>query len=204
MYESELLIIPHINKANHQALIKELMRNEKLRSLSVASLSGFKYAIVHHKNLIEDALLNIFDTRIVDSIIKHVHSLPWINFYLTVLDTENNRKFEVDLNLNNSINLLPTKEYEFVFNFNRKSSDDKLNVRSKKFPKKKDESWFVSIAYGEELIAIKRVVIRRKSSVSFNLTTPPGLHIFSYTIYVLSDSYLGLDQQYEIPVQLNN
>lgn len=201
IYESELITIPYVNKANYQALIIELKKNDKLNSLSVDSLSGFKYATTHYKSLVEDSLVNVFESKNVQSIIKHIQSLPWINVYMTVIDPENGDQIKIDFNSSKAIDLEPNKEYEFLVSLNRKSCDDKLSVHSKKFPKKKDESWFVCIAYDEELIAIKRTVIHKKSNLSFNITMPQT-HGFSYRIYILSDSYLGLDQQYDILIRM--
>uniref|UniRef100_A0A8C0HYS9 Helicase C-terminal domain-containing protein n=1 Tax=Balaenoptera musculus TaxID=9771 RepID=A0A8C0HYS9_BALMU len=70
-----------------------------------------------------------------------------------------------------------------------------------RFPKSKDEGWFLILGEVDkrELIALKRVgYVRNHHVVSISFYTPevPGRYI--YTLYFMSDCYLGLDQQYDI------
>ncbi|CAI5769878.1 activating signal cointegrator 1 complex subunit 3 [Podarcis lilfordi] len=70
-----------------------------------------------------------------------------------------------------------------------------------RFPKTKDEGWFLILGEVDkkELVALKRVgYVRNQSAVSVAFYTPeiPGKYI--YTLYLMSDSYLGMDQQYDI------
>ncbi|NXU50371.1 ASCC3 protein, partial [Turnix velox] len=70
-----------------------------------------------------------------------------------------------------------------------------------RFPKVKDEGWFLILGEVDkkELIALKRTgYIRNRNTVSVAFYTPetPGKCI--YTFYLMSDSYLGMDQQYDI------
>ncbi|KAH7946798.1 hypothetical protein HPB52_004318 [Rhipicephalus sanguineus] len=72
------------------------------------------------------------------------------------------------------------------------------------YPKPKDESWFLVLGDREhkELIALKRTGSMRASCrhhLTFRAPQEAGRVI--YTLFLLSDSYLGLDQQY--PVYLN-
>jgi activating signal cointegrator complex subunit 3 len=65
----------------------------------------------------------------------------------------------------------------------------------------KDEGWF--IIFGEietqDLIAIKRVGhIRGQNNVQLAFYSPEAVGRVIYTVYLISDSYLGLDQQYDI------
>ncbi|XP_006881253.1 PREDICTED: activating signal cointegrator 1 complex subunit 3 [Elephantulus edwardii] len=70
-----------------------------------------------------------------------------------------------------------------------------------RFPKVKDEGWFLILGEVDkrELIALKRVgYVRHHHVASISFYTPelPGRYI--YTLYLMSDCYLGLDQQYDI------
>ncbi|XP_055115760.2 activating signal cointegrator 1 complex subunit 3 isoform X3 [Symphalangus syndactylus] len=75
-----------------------------------------------------------------------------------------------------------------------------------RFPKSKDEGWFLILGEVDkrELIALKRVgYIRNHHVASLSFYTPeiPGRYI--YTLYFMSDCYLGLDQQYDIYLNVN-
>ncbi|XP_049753918.1 activating signal cointegrator 1 complex subunit 3 isoform X2 [Elephas maximus indicus] len=70
-----------------------------------------------------------------------------------------------------------------------------------RFPKLKDEGWFLILGEVDkrELIALKRAGYVRNhhvTSISFYAPELPGRYI--YTLYLMSDCYLGLDQQYDI------
>uniref|UniRef100_A0A8C2PSK9 Activating signal cointegrator 1 complex subunit 3 n=1 Tax=Cyprinus carpio TaxID=7962 RepID=A0A8C2PSK9_CYPCA len=81
----------------------------------------------------------------------------------------------------------------------RRKQDSK--AQAPLFPKPKDEGWFLVLGEVDkkELLAIKRVgFIRNHSSVSVAFYTPEKTGKSIYTLYLMSDSYLGLDQQYDI------
>ncbi|XP_076445059.1 activating signal cointegrator 1 complex subunit 3-like isoform X3 [Babylonia areolata] len=80
-----------------------------------------------------------------------------------------------------------------------KKSDTK--AYTPRFPKPKDEGWVLVVGSVEaqEVVALKRITnIRGRINTQLALFTPetPGRVI--YTLYVMSDSYLGLDQQYDL------
>uniref|UniRef100_A0A672MCQ8 Activating signal cointegrator 1 complex subunit 3 n=1 Tax=Sinocyclocheilus grahami TaxID=75366 RepID=A0A672MCQ8_SINGR len=85
----------------------------------------------------------------------------------------------------------------------RRKQDSK--AQAPHFAKPKDEGWFLVLGEVEkkELLAIKRVgFIRNHSSVSVAFYTPEKTGKCIYTLYLMSDSYLGLDQQYDIHLNI--
>uniref|UniRef100_A0A8C0GGF1 Activating signal cointegrator 1 complex subunit 3 n=1 Tax=Chelonoidis abingdonii TaxID=106734 RepID=A0A8C0GGF1_CHEAB len=104
------------------------------------------------------------------------------------------------------IKLHADQEYVLQINLQRvqmrhhKGRQDSKAV-APRFPKAKDEGWFLILGEVDkkELIALKRVgYVRYRNAVSVAFYTPetPGKYI--YTLYLMSDSYLGMDQQYDI------
>ncbi|KRZ76461.1 Activating signal cointegrator 1 complex subunit 3 [Trichinella papuae] len=74
-----------------------------------------------------------------------------------------------------------------------------------KFPKAKHESWFLVFGCVDsgEILALRRVAsIRSQTVVNLLFTAPSTAGRCIYTLYLMSDSYIGLDQQYD--VHLNN
>ena len=80
-----------------------------------------------------------------------------------------------------------------------------------KFTKSKDESWFVILADLEtrELLAMRRIPpVREKAMFSLVFRTPenpneknrPLENVLSF--YLISDGYLGLDQQFLVPLSV--
>ncbi|XP_068228501.1 activating signal cointegrator 1 complex subunit 3-like isoform X2 [Palaemon carinicauda] len=98
------------------------------------------------------------------------------------------------------------QDYSLAVNFNRLNKTKDLRVHAPKFPKAKDEAWFLVLGDFEsgDLIALKRVPpIYGRATHTLMFTTPaePGNAVL--TLYVMSDSYLGLDQQYKINLKIN-
>ncbi|CAN9514188.1 unnamed protein product [Ophioblennius macclurei] len=81
----------------------------------------------------------------------------------------------------------------------RRKQDSK--AQAPRFPKAKDEGWFVILGEVDrrELLAVKRVgFVRSRNTVSVAFYTPECTGKCIYTLYLMSDSYLGLDQQYDV------
>ncbi|XP_032375241.1 activating signal cointegrator 1 complex subunit 3 [Etheostoma spectabile] len=81
----------------------------------------------------------------------------------------------------------------------RRKQDSK--AQAPRFPKAKDEGWFLVLGEVDrrELLAVKRVAyVRHRTAVSVAFFTPEKTGKCIYTLYLMSDSYLGLDQQYDI------
>uniref|UniRef100_A0A803VRD7 Activating signal cointegrator 1 complex subunit 3 n=1 Tax=Ficedula albicollis TaxID=59894 RepID=A0A803VRD7_FICAL len=103
------------------------------------------------------------------------------------------------------IKLHADQEYVLQINLHRTQMGYQGKQDSKatapRFPKVKDEGWFLILGEVDkkELVALKRTgYIRNRNTVSIAFYTPetPGKCI--YTLYLMSDSYLGMDQQYDI------
>lgn len=81
----------------------------------------------------------------------------------------------------------------------RRKQDSK--AQAPRFPKSKDEGWFLVLGEVDkrELLAVKRVgYVRNRNVASVAFYTPEQTGKCIYTLYLMSDSYLGLDQQYDI------
>ncbi|KAM8954511.1 activating signal cointegrator 1 complex subunit 3 isoform 1-T1 [Pelodytes ibericus] len=86
----------------------------------------------------------------------------------------------------------------------RKGRQDSKAI-APKFPKAKDEGWFLVLGEVDkkELMALKRVgYVRNKSVVSLAFITPEAIGRCIYTLYLMSDSYLGMDQQYDLHLNI--
>eukprot|EP00871_Galdieria_phlegrea_P002639 jgi/Galph1/3376/GphlegSOOS_G2035.1 len=77
------------------------------------------------------------------------------------------------------------------------------------FPEKKEEGWWLLIGQRQDinnsqpsLVAIKRVVIRSTTQVKLEWTAPEEPGSYEYILYLICDSYLGVDQEETISVQV--
>ncbi|XP_022238465.1 activating signal cointegrator 1 complex subunit 3-like [Limulus polyphemus] len=95
------------------------------------------------------------------------------------------------------------QEYILNVKFLRRNRIKKKDTKAlaPRFPKQKDEGWFLVLGdiENQELIAIKRIgYISSYASHQLMFYTPESPGRVIYTIFILSDCYLGLDQQYDI------
>ncbi|KAJ3352530.1 activating signal cointegrator 1 complex subunit [Entophlyctis luteolus] len=101
------------------------------------------------------------------------------------------------------------KEYEAKVTLRRQNSrgNSDFKVHAPKFPKVQTESWFVALGKktSKELVDLKRVASNSDSdvrvlrcSLQFRVGVDSGVE--EYSIHILSDGYLGLDQS--IPVRV--
>ena len=75
------------------------------------------------------------------------------------------------------------------------------SVHAPRYPKVKEEGWWLVLGdtKGNGLLSIKRLALQLKAKVKLEFTAPEaGEH--AYTLYLMSDSYLGCDQEYEVPL----
>lgn len=73
------------------------------------------------------------------------------------------------------------------------------------FPQKREEGWWVVIGDPKtnSLLSIKRLTLQQKAKVKLDFVAPsPGHH--SYTLYFMSDAYLGCDQEYKFSIDVGD
>ncbi|CAG9768745.1 unnamed protein product [Ceutorhynchus assimilis] len=73
------------------------------------------------------------------------------------------------------------------------------------FPQKREEGWWVVIGDSRtnSLLSIKRLTLQQKARVKLDFVAPsPGHH--GYTLYFMSDAYLGCDQEYKFAIDVGD
>lgn len=89
-------------------------------------------------------------------------------------------------------------------NLEREIGGDMHVVQAPFYPLDKEESWWLVVgeASSEKLLAIKRVTVGRKSTTKITFTPPSELGLHELTLYFMSDSYFGCDQEYDFSVNV--
>ena len=96
-----------------------------------------------------------------------------------------------------------------------------INPFQHRFPKPKDEGWFLVLGNIEtrELLALKRIGVLRgnvtNQQITFTTPSTKGPQVSDHqlegfqknkrvilTLYVISDAYIGLDQQYDLKLEV--
>uniref|UniRef100_A0AAX7UWP9 U5 small nuclear ribonucleoprotein 200 kDa helicase n=1 Tax=Astatotilapia calliptera TaxID=8154 RepID=A0AAX7UWP9_ASTCA len=71
------------------------------------------------------------------------------------------------------------------------------------FPQKREEGWWVVIGdpKSNSLISIKRLTLQQKAKVKLDFVAP-AMGIHNYTLYFMSDAYMGCDQEYKFSIDV--
>ncbi|XP_074846926.1 activating signal cointegrator 1 complex subunit 3 isoform X2 [Carettochelys insculpta] len=226
-HDSSLLTLPNIEQ-HHLHLFRKWNQGKK-KSLG----GGYQGPIECLPELIAvtEGKENIF-ASIVDSDLQAVHIAQAWNFlsHLPVIDVSLSIKgwwddspqeqnelpvptLAMDMRDDKKwISLHADQEYVLQINLQRvqmrhyKGKQDSKAI-APRFPKAKDEGWFLILGEVDkkELIALKRVgYVRNRSAVSVAFFTPESPGKCIYTLYIMSDSYLGMDQQYDIYLNIKS
>ena len=77
-------------------------------------------------------------------------------------------------------------------------------VVSAKYPKEKVESWWFVIGNKSKntLLSIKKATVGAAAKVKLDFVAPEDPGDYTLTLYVMCDSYLGCDQEYDINLQV--
>lgn len=145
----------------------------------------------------------------IEQIYKVVKELPTINVEIKLRgplkeahEVERIVKQPVDYKVWNEVHA--GEEYSLLVNLQRLGAKTSDHIYCR-FPKPKDEGWFLILGSQEtgELLALKRVGYRSsRSSHPLIFHAPTRLGRVIYTIYFISDGYIGLDQQFNVQLEV--
>ncbi|CAI2164952.1 17078_t:CDS:2 [Funneliformis geosporum] len=112
---------------------------------------------------------------------------------------------DVKFNLKDEDELIAGSQGVIEVKLNREvDEDDEIvgPVIAPFFPHKKDEGWWIVFGDMEKnsLLGIKRITLNKTLGVKLDFTCPPeaGEHLLK--LIYMSDSYMGCDQEFEIPI----
>ena len=73
-----------------------------------------------------------------------------------------------------------------------------------RFPTAKEEGWWLIVGDTKSngLLCIKRITLQHKAKVKLEFVAPDAGE-YAYTLYLISDSYLGCDQELELPLTVS-
>ncbi|CAH0388452.1 unnamed protein product [Bemisia tabaci] len=116
-----------------------------------------------------------------------------------------NRYPNIDINyeINNKDKITSGRPVNITVNLER---EDEVTgpVIAPFFSQKREEGWWIVIGdpKANSLLSIKRLTLQQKAKVKLDFNAPnPGHH--TYTLYFMSDAYLGCDQEYKFSIDVN-
>uniref|UniRef100_A0A5S6QU49 Activating signal cointegrator 1 complex subunit 3 n=1 Tax=Trichuris muris TaxID=70415 RepID=A0A5S6QU49_TRIMR len=166
------------------------------------------------RNLLLRCSQGLLDPSQVEEVLLTLSRLPIVGITVSVDGREPGKgqssKRAIPLSSTSYNQWLPVyaqEEYVFSITLRRLVRRNERRAVAPKFPKAKDEGWFAIIGSVEtgELLAVRRVApFERQTSTNLLLVTPSRACRVIYTLYVMSDCYIGFDQQYEVRLEVND
>lgn len=177
--DSMLLQLPHFNKE----LAKKCKENP---GKSIETV----FDLVEMEDDERRELLQMSDSQLLD-IARFCNRFPNIDMVYEVLDGDDVRPGE-------NVTLLVTLERDL------EGRTDVGPVDALRYPKAKEEGWWLVVGdtKSNQLLAIKRVSLQRRSKVKLDFTASMEAGKKSYTLYFMCDSYLGCDQEYTFAIDV--
>ena len=155
-----------------------------------------------------------FDDGQIQRVFATLQQLPVLQVQLSVRGWSDAQLQEAEMPVDVSacrsgaagVQLHAAEPYTLAVQLRRLNRAQDLRAHAPRFGRPKDEAWVLLLgeASSNELIGLKRCApVRGRAEHTIAFSTPPGAGIDAVlTLYVLSDCYLGLDQQYDIPMHI--
>ncbi|ESO12122.1 hypothetical protein HELRODRAFT_62279, partial [Helobdella robusta] len=210
--DCSLLCLPFINNENKHHFRIELANSFK--GCVVVGLADLMYVVDGWPNLIQKMLKPHFNSTQIDQIYKTVKQLPMmeIRFSMKMASQEDvdDAKFiplfhqSLYMKKDSKWNEIKAGiEYILTIVLHRMNKEKKTSSYAypTRFQKQKEECWILLLGDVENnsVLALKRVgFVQLEKSIQVSFVSPKksGRHI--YTLYIMSDCYVELDQQYDI------
>ncbi|XP_073996642.1 activating signal cointegrator 1 complex subunit obelus isoform X2 [Rhodnius prolixus] len=155
------------------------------------------------------AIANLFlpelDEGQIEQIYQVLKSLPILKVGVGNINGKNYDDFSNKTNnLAKSYNLHIGEEYSLSILLERLNKPVEKRAYAPKFHKPKTEGWILTLGDIEsnELLALRRVTFTHRTTVQLMFYPPERKGPCFMTLYVMSDTYLGLDQQYDIEINV--
>ncbi|XP_014597737.1 PREDICTED: activating signal cointegrator 1 complex subunit 3 [Polistes canadensis] len=196
--EPAVITLPHINK-EHLPLFSSLP----------APLPVLCAITINNYNRLAKALNKEFHEEQIHQIHQVIKQMPMLCIDLTLhgnWEDGNEKKIPLQTNYNQVIDLRENEEYTLVIKMKRKNHSNTLKAHCPMFQKGKDEGWFLLLGdiSKRELWALRRVnsINDHHRIYQLQFTAPRNIGSMKLTFYLISDCYIGLDQQYDIQVNI--
>ncbi|KAJ2954701.1 hypothetical protein O0L34_g3002 [Tuta absoluta] len=200
--DSPLTTLPYV-ESQHLYMFSKMAKDT---NKPCTTLNGLKVACMKNYELLAKYLRREFDEKQIEQIHTVISDLPTLDIKLSIrglwydLDHEQDKLIRQPPKRDEWIPVHADQEYVLILEMRRRGAN-KNTVYCPRFPRSKNEGWFVTLGIVEhgELSALKRVN-RGTTQITFYPPSETGRII--YTVYILSDSYMGLDQQYDLQLEV--
>ncbi|XP_056637201.1 activating signal cointegrator 1 complex subunit 3-like isoform X1 [Diorhabda sublineata] len=196
-----VLLLPYMNRDNFHEL-KTKLNAENL------TIPGLRCSMSNDENFnfrLNDVLSGMFGRDSATEMMKILKDMPLLTVRTRIRNITDGVDIECDLEGGcYKVGVGAKRQCIFELNISRKGSS-KMNVYSKKLNKQKEEFWFlIFVDGGNELTFRKFSFTKNFKKISIPVQVPERRGIYNYSVMIMSDCYIGLDQIINYKVKVEN
>lgn len=162
----------------------------------------------------EEPIESVFDILTLDDDVRNdLLQLPDDKMADVAVFCNNYPNVEVAFKVEESDSITAGDPVRVVIDLEREVDEDEMDeeelenigkVSAPLFPGEKKEGWWVVVGdtSSNNLLSLKRVSLRLKQKVVLEFLAPEEAGDYDLTLFCMSDSYLGCDQEYSIPLSV--
>lgn len=162
----------------------------------------------------EDTVESVFDILTIDDDVRNqLLQLPDEKMADVAVFCNNYPSIEVSFTVEDPDDVTAGDPVQVVINLEREVDEDEMDeeemaslgvVAAPLFPTEKKEGWWIIIGdtTTNSLLSLKRVSLQHKQKVALEFLAPEEAGDYDLTLFCMSDSYLGCDQEYKIPLSV--
>jgi len=163
----------------------------------------------------EEPIESVFDIlTLEDDVRNDLLRLPDEKMADVAVFCNNYPNIEVEFEVQDSDDITASDPVQISVKLEREVDDDDEEeevdetqlgkVAAPLFPKEKSEGWWIVVGDTKtnSLLSLKRVTLKRTSKIMLEFMAPEEAGDYNLTLFCMSDSYLGCDQEYEVPISV--
>jgi len=162
----------------------------------------------------DEPVESVFDILSLDDDIRNnLLQLPEDKMADVAVFCNNYPNVEISFQVQDQDDVTSGEPVQIVVNLERDVDDEEMSeeevadlgtVAAPLFPQEKKESWWLVVGdtSSNTLYALKRVNLVQKQKVMLEFLAPEEAGDYNLTLFCMSDSYIGCDQEYAVPLSV--
>ncbi|KAL1501849.1 hypothetical protein ABEB36_007098 [Hypothenemus hampei] len=203
--ECNLITLPYINSDNLRHI---LLRISKILNInqSDVTINAIKSAVTNNGDLfrkVSRIFEEIVGTNAGSEVMKSIKDLPVLSVQVRFTRVEDNVELNCKSDSQRNTIAVQGEEGDYVLMVDLlREGASKMNVFSKKFNKQKEEFWFMVLVKENKQLEFRKFSFNRKfKKIELPVHLRRGFYV--YNMYIMSDCYLGFDQQLTFSIKIN-
>ncbi|KAL7670073.1 hypothetical protein ACOME3_005011 [Neoechinorhynchus agilis] len=165
--------------------LRTMMDETSIEELNLKTLPELAFYVQSRKDS-REFLKKHFKVCQVNQIYQRLLQIPLLQLNFDFIDVESNKSCE------SLVSLSSQKKYLLVCHLTRLFSNLKY-----------DGGWICVLATNDELVALKRFNMGRRQHQKVQVTFTPSTGADKLTFQLMSDTFIGLDQEYEFRIDVH-